>query len=130
MFLLEGDALDLDANVLRKAGNLDGSASRGTLGVEELGVLGVHLSEVVHVAEEDVDLDDLGKAGAGLGEHGLEVLEAAVGLLGDGAGHKLAGLGVEGDGAAAEDKAASLDSLGVWAEGCGCVRSGNRRLAH
>ena len=57
--LQRSNALDLEAEVLGQLGDLDAAASRVLALDEPLGVFGVHLSEVVHVGEEDVDLDDL-----------------------------------------------------------------------
>jgi hypothetical protein len=50
---------------------------------EVLLVRGVHLHEVVHGGQEHVDLDDLADAGAGLLEHGREVVDAELGHLAD-----------------------------------------------
>jgi hypothetical protein len=43
-----------------------------------LHVHGVHLGEVIHVRQEDIDLDDLGDVGAGLLEDVGQVLNALV----------------------------------------------------
>lgn len=48
-------------------------------------VLLVHVGEVGHVGQEDVDLDDLVDGRAGLLQNGLQVLQAQGGLLADGA---------------------------------------------
>ena len=57
--LQRSNALDLEAEVLGQLGDLDAAARRVLALDEPLGVFSVHLSEVVHVGEEDVDLDDL-----------------------------------------------------------------------
>ena len=73
--------------------------------------------EVGHVGDEDVDLDDLVDAGAGLLQHGLEVLAALGRLLLDGARDEVAVL-VGGDLAGAVDGAGGLDGVGVGGGGC------------
>lgn len=70
-------------------------------------------SEAAHVGKEDGDLDDLFDGRAGLLEHGLEVLDALLRLLGDGALDELAG-GVEWDRAGAVDCCGGLDCLGLF----------------
>lgn len=68
--------------------------------------------KLAHVSEEDVDLDDLFDGGAGLDEDGLEVGDALLGLVGDGALDEGA-LGGEGDLAGAVDGGGGLDGLGL-----------------
>lgn len=46
-------------------------------------VRAVHLAEVGHVVEEDIDLDDARDVAAGFGEDGNDVLAAHLGLVGD-----------------------------------------------
>lgn len=93
-YLLESSALNFDVRVQRQG--LDSDASRQTLaelqkvtvtnnlrsaGLDITPVGGVnlvHLGKVVHVGEEDVDLDDLLQAGAGGLKNGREVLDALV----------------------------------------------------
>lgn len=131
------DALDLDIDVLGQ--RLDGHAAARRLVGEPLGVLLVHslastsaaaadldaepssynvwrgaktYDEVGHVGDEDVHLDDLLDAGAGGGEHGLQVLDAGGRLLLDGALDQVT-LGVAGDLARAVDGRRSLDGVGL-----------------
>ena len=54
----------------------------------------VHGSKVVHAGEEDVDLDNVVKAGASGLKDGLEVLDAAVGVCLDVTRDEFASLGV------------------------------------
>lgn len=72
----------------------------------------VHLGEVVHGRQEDVDLDDLADVGAGGGEHGLDVGDAALGQLADAAGEDLT-TGRAGDLSGAVDGGGGGDGLGV-----------------
>jgi len=86
---------------------------------EELLVRGVHLGEVVHGGDEDVDLDDLGERGAGGGQHGRQVDDALLGHLAErvlGTREDRAA-GRAGDLARAEDRRGRLDGLAV---GTGC----------
>lgn len=95
---------------------------------EVLLISGVHLGEVVHSGDEDVDLDDLAEEGATGGEDGGEVLAALLGELADvvvlqgedGAVGEGWDLARAVDGAGRWD----LDGLGVWACCLGCVREG------
>jgi hypothetical protein len=48
-----------------------------------LHVHGVHLGKVIHVGQENIDLDDLGDVGAGLLEDVGQVLDALVLLKDD-----------------------------------------------
>lgn len=76
----------------------------------------VHLGEVVHGGQEDVDLDNLADVGAGGGEHGLDVGDAALGQLADAAGQDLAAWRAR-DLPGAVDGGGGGDGLGVRA-GC------------
>lgn len=69
-------------------------------------------SKVVHVIEEDVDLDNLVDVRASSHENGLEVADASSGLLLDGALDQVA-LGVKMDLARAVDCRWGLDGLGL-----------------
>lgn len=84
---------------------------------EELLVRLVHLGEVVHGGDEDVDLDDLCERRAGGGEHGGQVVDALLGHLADvvGAQRQDLAVGLAGDLARAVDGAAGLDGLRVGA---------------
>ena len=77
---------------------------------EPLRVLGVDVGEEGHVGQEDVDLDDLLDAGAGVGEDGLQVLDAGRRLLADGALDEVP-LRVGGDLAGAVDGRRGLDGV-------------------
>lgn len=69
-------------------------------------------SKVVHVVEEDVDLDNLVDVRASSHKNGLEVADASSGLLLDGALDQVA-LGVKMDLARAVDCRWRLDGLGL-----------------
>lgn len=69
-------------------------------------------SKVVHVTEEDVDLDNLVDVRASSHENGLEVADASSGLLLDSALDQVA-LGVKMDLARAVDCRWGLDGLGL-----------------
>lgn len=75
----------------------------------------VHLSEVCHVVEEDIDLDNLLNRCVGLLQDGDDVFATLCGLVGDAALDQGAGL-VGGDLAGDEDLRTGDDSLGL-----GCV---------
>ena len=116
---------------------MDSNAATGRLVHEELLVGGVHLGEVGHVSQEDldtsapryllvvvffraayVDLDDLGHAGAGGVQDGLDVVAAGLGQLADVALDQV-GRGVGGDLAGDEDLAVGADGLGLrWVSWC------------
>lgn len=70
---------------------------------------------VPFVMEDDthVDLDNLGNAGAGGGDDGLDVVAAGLGQDSDVALNQLAS-GVGGDLARDEDLAIGADGLGLW----------------
>lgn len=70
-----------------------------------------------HVGDENHRLDDLGDAGAGLGEDSLEVLAALGGLGGDVGADKSA-VGLEGNGAGAVNGKGGLDGLGLYRRCC------------
>lgn len=69
-------------------------------------------SKIVHVIEEDVDLDNLVDVRASSHENGLEVADASSRLLLDGALDQVA-LGVKMDLARAVDCRWGLDGLGL-----------------
>lgn len=108
---------------------MNSNTATGRLVGEELLVGGVHLSEVGHVSQEDllpsvlnhqqsasatyVDLDDLGDAGAGSGNDGLDVVAAGLGQLADVALDEVGG-GISGDLAGDEDLAVGADGLGLF----------------
>ena len=119
--LHQGNALNLDWDILWQL--LDGNARSRWLVCEELLVGSVHLGEVVHGGDEDVDLDDALEGGAGGGENGREVLAALLGELADVVGSECEDLACcEGwDLAGAVDGGWGLDGLGVWTSCCmGC----------
>lgn len=90
---------------------------------KELLISSVHLGEVVHGGDEDVDLDDALEGGTGGLEDGGEVLAALLGELPDVVlleGENLAGW-ERRDLAGAVDGGWGLDGLGVWTSCCeGC----------
>lgn len=112
---------------------MNSNAATGRLVHEELLVGGVHLGEVGHVSQEDldpsapqhllvvlslfrvayVDLDDLGHAGAGGVQDGFDVVAAGLGQFADVALDQV-GRGVGGDLARDEDLAVGADGLGLW----------------
>lgn len=136
----QGNSLDLDWNTLWEL--LDGNTGASGLVSEVLLVDAVHLGEVTHGSEEDVDLqtlvskscsyarrrlglavlggfitdlDDLGDGAAGILEDVLHALAAGLGLLGNGAIDQVAS-GISGKLARDEDLAVGVDGLGVWAD--------------
>lgn len=62
--LSQSDALNLDRHALGQL--VHGHTAPGRLVREELLIRGVHLGEVIHGCEEDVDFDDFGLRGASL----------------------------------------------------------------
>src|SRR6266702_3602607 len=87
----KGYEFDLDQDVARQARHLDGRA-RGCGTAEILGpaIDFVHGGKVVHVLDEHSGLDGAIEVAAGGLEHGAQVLQHLVGLLGDAAGHDVA----------------------------------------
>ena len=77
-----------------------------------LGVRLVHLGEVGHVGQEDVDLDHACDIRARLLENSLDALAARLRLLGNATGDKGAGL-VGGDAARDVDVGARDDGVGL-----------------
>jgi hypothetical protein len=112
--LLGSSDLNLDKNVKRKTSNLNAGADR--LGVREVGGIDIVDSlEVVHVLDEDVDLEDLSHGGTTVFQETADVLEDLVGLgldilLLD--TNKLT-LRVDGSGTRAVDQTIVLDGLRV-----------------
>lgn len=112
--LLGSSDFDLDKNVKRKTSNLDAGADR--LGVREVGGIDiVDGLEVVHVLDEDVDLENLSHGGTTVFQQTADVLEDLVGLgldilLLD--TNKLT-LRVDGSGARAVDQTIVLDGLRI-----------------
>jgi hypothetical protein len=70
----------------------------------------VHLRKVGHVGEEDVDFDDALDANASLREDGLDVVNAGLGLIGDGTRDEVSLL-VRGDAARDVDVGAGDDGM-------------------
>lgn len=81
MYSRESDALNFYWHTLWQLVNSHAASRR--LVCEELLVCGIHLREVVHASQEDIDLDDLRDIRAGLLEDCGEVLDAEFGHLGD-----------------------------------------------
>jgi hypothetical protein len=116
--LLGSSDLNLDKDVKRKTSNLNAGAAR--LGVREVGGIDIVDSlEVVHVLDEDVDLEDLLHGRTAVFQKTADVLEDLVGLSLDILlldTNKLT-LRVDGSGARAEDHTIVLDGLrvgGTW----------------
>jgi hypothetical protein len=122
------NALNLHRHALRQL--LDSNAAASGLMCEVLLKDAVHLSEVCHVVEEDIDLDDLLNGCVGLLQDGNDVLAALCGLVGDATLDQGAGL-VGGDLAGDEDLRTGDDGLGLgcvsemicW-NGCAAVKCG------
>ena len=108
------DDLDFNKNIQRKASNLDASTAR--LGVREVGGIDiVDGLEVVHVLDEDIDLEDLLHGGTAVFQKTSDVLENLVSLSLDILllnTNELT-LRVDGSSSRAEDQAIVFDSLGV-----------------
>ena len=83
---------------------------------EPLFIFTVHLGKVLHIDQEDIDLDDLLDATASGLEDGRQVLAALGGLFGDGTFDEVGG-SVRGDLAGDEDLVRGGDGLGL--EGTG-----------
>lgn len=79
---------------------------------EELLIGSVHLGEVGHISEEDVDLDDLVNTGPGSVQNGLDVIAAGLCLFADVALDEVAG-SISGNLAGDEELAVGTDSLGL-----------------
>src|SRR5215213_1780596 len=117
------DGIDLDLGPERERRDADRGA-RGRLGLE-VGAVGlVDVLERAHVRHVDAHADCVGEPRPGGGGHDGEVLEAALGLLADGALDELARVRVQRHLAAAEDQAVGHDRVGVGADG---VRRAGRR---
>lgn len=80
---------------------------------KELLVGSIHLGEVSHIRQENVDLDDLGDVRARGAQDRGDVVAAGLGEFADVAGHQGAG-GVGGDLAGDEDLAVGADGLGLY----------------
>jgi hypothetical protein len=122
VYLRKSNGLNLDVNALGKS--LDSNAAASRLVGEPLLVLGVHIGKVVHVGQEDIDLDDLGDVGASGLNNGLEVLAALSSLLADSA---LDEGQIRGDGdlARAVDGRWGLDGLRVGSQSGRGIGGGN-----
>jgi hypothetical protein len=79
---------------------------------EELLISSVHLGEVGHISEEDIDLDNLVDAGPGSVNNGLDIVAAGLCLFADVALDEVAG-SVSGDLAGDEELAVGTDGLGL-----------------
>lgn len=134
--LNQGNALNFNGNALWQL--LNRNTAPGRLVREELLVGSVHLSEVVHGGDENVNLDNLLERRASSFENSRQVGDALLGHLADvvgSQGEDLAG-GRAWNLAGAVDGGAGLDGLGVrargWEEVSKCSRlyggSWNREL--
>jgi hypothetical protein len=104
------NALDLHRHALGQLLHRD-AAARGLVR-KVLSVDAVHLGEVRHVGEEDVDFYDALDADAGRGEDRLDVVDAGFGLVCDGACDEVA-VFVGGDAAGDVDVGAGDDGVGL-----------------
>lgn len=109
---LNGNGLDLDQGVLRKAGDLTADSGWLVLG-EELGVDFIHSVEVADVLKADSGLGNLVVVGAAGLQNVAEVDERLLSLLLDGR-WKLSVFHAEL--ARDEQEAVRLHGVGVWAE--------------
>lgn len=118
--LCKSNAFNLNGNTLGQLLGRDTRTSR--LVGEKLLILRIHLGEVRHVIEEDIDTDDLANGRSGGIEDGLDVVTASLGLGCDVTLDKAAVL-VRGDLAREENLAICLDGLRVGAHGRASVGS-------
>jgi len=125
----ECDDLDFNTHVLRETSDLDSRTSRERLISREVFcVLCVHLSKVVHVAEEDRGLDDVfHRCSSSLEDLG-NVGEDKTSLFSDCAGAELSSCRIEGNLARSKQHAVGLDRLAVRADGLGCLVCCNNLL--
>src|SRR5450830_568185 len=126
--LEDQDRVHLDLRAAWQGGNADGGAGRVWL-LEVLAHDLVDLGEVAQVGEEDVQLDDVLERTASRFGHGLQVFEDLYGL-GFEAVHQFHGFRVEGNLAGHVDGVASLDRLGVGADGGWGFVAADNGLAH
>lgn len=107
----------------------NGNTATSRLVGEELLIGSVHLGEVGHISEEDVDLEDLVNTGPGSVQNGLDVIAAGLCLFADVALDEVAG-SISGNLAGDEELAVGTDSLGVGAgrrAGTRCENGGHAR---
>src|SRR5450830_1199338 len=126
--LEDQDRVHLDLRAAWQGGNTNGGAGRVWL-LEVLAHDLVDLGEVAQVGEEDVQLDDVLERTASRFGHGLQVFEDLYGL-GFEAVHQFHGFRVEGNLAGHVDGVASLDRLGVGADGGWGFVAADNGLAH
>ena len=112
------DGLDLAQDILRQLS--DGAAAPGGLAGEELGIDLVEGGEIAHVRQEAGGLDHPAKVRARGLQNGGNIAAAALRLGGDALGD-IAGGGIHGDLAGAENKRAYDHALGIGADGGGRV---------
>lgn len=125
----ECDDLDFNTHVLRETSDLDSRTSRERLISREVFcVLCVHLSKVVHVAEEDRGLDDVFHRCSSSLEDLCDVGEDKTSLFSDCAGAELSSCRIEGNLARSKQHAVGLDRLAVRADGLGCLVCCNNLL--
>lgn len=106
---------DLDSGSEREASDGDGRSSR-ILAVEVLCVDGVHRGKVIHVHQEDVDLDYLAPATAGRMKDDAEIVEDARRLHLDPTADQLPGLRIDGRLPGEEQQSVGQAArLGLWA---------------
>ena len=91
---------------------------------EVFGVYFVDGGVVVHVVEEDGDLDDLFEGAACGFEDGFEVFEGLSGLGFDGGAGYLASVGITGDLSGDEEEVSGADGRGKGADGVGGFKGG------
>ncbi len=104
-------------------GDLDGGAG-GKISGEILRVNFIHAREIREVGEENRALDHVGEGQFLIVEDGLHVLQDAVGLRLDVASDEVAGGGIEGNLAGAEEQVADADGMVVRAVTAGADLAG------
>lgn len=110
------DDFDFHAGATRQGGDLYGG-SRGEIDGEIFGVNLIHPGEVGEVGQEDGAFDDVVEGELLVVEDGFDIFENAFGLGLDVAGNKIAGGGIEGDLAGAEEQVAHANGVAVRTDG-------------
>ena len=128
----QGDAVDLDSDVLREAADLDRGAGGRLDPLEGTGIDLIDHDEVVHIGQEDGAADGALEARPGGGQDGVQILDHLDRLLRHAALDDLHRAGIQRDLAGAVDHAPGDDRLVVGADGAGSVggRDGLTFLRH
>ena len=87
---------------------------------EEFLICSIHLSEVVHSRQENVDFHDLADIGSRSFEDGRQIVDAEFGHFGDRGGleGEEGARGIAGDLSGTVDRRRCSDSLRIGASGC------------